>query len=114
MERLRRRADFLAAAKAPWRARPTVVVQRRARGDAGPPRLGFTATRKVGNAVRRNRAKRRLRAAAREVLHTVAEPGTDYVLIARPTTPDCDWERLLDDLRAALQRLAHRSGDPMP
>ena len=111
MERITRRADFLACSKAPWRARPSVVVQRRRRGDGGPPRLGFTASKKVGNAVARNRAKRRLREAARAVLYPVAEAGHDYVLIARPATVDCDWQGLLDDLRAALQRLARESGE---
>jgi len=107
--RLTRRADFLACSRAPWRAKPSVVVQLRERGDTadilGGPRLGFTASKKVGNAVARNRSKRRLREAAREVLYPVAKPGFDYVLIARPQTVSVDYTRLLDDLQAALQRL---------
>ena len=82
-----------------------MVVQLRARGDENGPRLGFTASKKVGGAVARNRAKRRLREAAREVLYPVARAGHDYVLIGRPATVDCDYTRLLDDLRAALHRL---------
>ena len=105
MERIRRRADFLAASRAPWKARPTLVVQCRDRGDAHPARVGFTATKKVGNAVVRNRAKRRLRALAHQHLAPAARPGHDYVLVARPPTPAADWARLVDDFQKALLTL---------
>ena len=105
--RLTRRAEFLSCSKAPWRARPTLVVQMRDRGDEGPARLGITASKKVGNAVARNRAKRRLRALARDCLAPHARPGHDYVLVARPATPDCDWASLQSDLGKALSIL-HR------
>ena len=61
MQRLTRRQDFLAAARAASQAMPGMVVQMRARGDDAAPRVGFTCTRKLGNAVTRNRIKRRLR-----------------------------------------------------
>ena len=57
MERLKKRADFVAAARAVSKARPGLVLQARARGDEARARVGFTATRKIGNAVRRNRAR---------------------------------------------------------
>lgn len=66
-------------------------------------RVGYTVTKKLGGAVTRNRIKRRLRAAAREVVPGHAAPGHDYVLIARPSAADRPWEALLDDLRAALK-----------
>jgi ribonuclease P protein component len=65
-------------------------------------RIGFTASRKVGNAVARNRAKRRMRAAAQERLPLVARPGHDYVLVARAGILTRDFQALLGDLDAAM------------
>lgn len=67
--------------------------------------VGFTASRKVGNAVIRNRAKRRLRAVAAAILPEQGRPGTDYVLIARAGTADRPYAQLLADLAAALRRV---------
>ncbi len=75
-------------------------------------RVGFTATRRVGGAVVRNRAKRRLREAARQLLPQLARPGCDYVLIARGGTVSRPWPRLLDDVKSALIRLAADLGAP--
>lgn len=89
-------------------ARGAVVVQSR---EAQPPTpataiaVGFTATRKIGGAVVRNRAKRRLREAAGAVLPLHGQAGRAYVLVARAGTPSRPWERLLDDVRQALQAL---------
>ena len=107
IERMTSRPQFLAAAKGVSEARGAVVVQRldRKDGDAAM-RLGFTATRKVGGAVVRNRAKRRLRHAARALAPHLGMAGSDYVFIARMGTADRDWDRLLDDVKSALTRLA--------
>lgn len=113
--RLKRRAEFLAAAAAnrKWVA-PGLVLQARACGAAAgafPARplicLGFTASRKVGNAVARNRARRRLKAAAAEVLRetAVADAVTDLVLIARPATVQRDYAALKEDFRRGLKKL---------
>jgi ribonuclease P protein component len=78
-----------------------------------PLRVGFTASRKVGNAVKRNRARRRLRAVASAVLERHAEPGMDFVLIARPATVERDYQALVGDLVAGLKRLKlYREGRP--
>ena len=107
IERLTSRPQFLAAAKGVSEARGAVVVQRLDRKDDDTTvRLGFTATRKVGNAVIRNRAKRRLREAARALAPQLARSGSDYVFIARMGTADRSWDRLLDDVKSALTRLA--------
>lgn len=113
---LTRRADFLAAARARRQARQGLTVQgrRRAAEEAGGEavRVGYTCSKKVGNAVARNRAKRRLRAAAREVLPRLGEPGWDYVLIGRPAeTAARPFERLCDDLRGAVAALHGRGDD---
>ncbi|MEE4117719.1 MAG: ribonuclease P protein component [Paracoccaceae bacterium] len=107
---LTRRADFLAAARARRAGTAGFLLQARRRGEgegeAGTARVGFTCSKKVGNAVTRNRAKRRLRAVVREVLPDAARPGWDYVLIGRPgATVDRPFPALLDDLRDALCRV---------
>ncbi len=109
MEHIRKRKDFLAAARARSQARQSVVVQIRDRGDDAAPRLGLTTTRKLGNAVKRNRIRRRLRAAARAVLGPRARPGHDYVLIGRQASADVSFERLLADLGKAVDKLQHEA-----
>ncbi len=120
--RLKKRPDFLkvAAARMKW-VTPSLILQARQRspqdrpipGDDGERRdpaaqavrVGFTVSRKVGQATERNRARRRLRAAATEVLPRYARPGYDYVLIGRRATLDRSYDRLVDDLRTALSRV---------
>jgi ribonuclease P protein component len=100
---LKKRADFLAAARARVAHSKGFVLQARDRGDDGPARVGFTCSKKVGNAVARNRAKRRLREIARLELPDQARPGWDYVLIGRrEATATLDFRRLRDDLGKAL------------
>jgi ribonuclease P protein component len=107
IERLKKRPDFLLAAAAAHAARGAVVVQARDREDQTPLiRIGFTATRRIGGAVVRNRAKRRLREAARVLLPLHGRPGHDYVFVARAGTTERPWARLLDDVKSALIRLA--------
>lgn len=98
------RADFLRAARAPRRAMPGFVLQIRDRADGDPAiRMGFTCSKKVGNAVARNRAKRRLREIARMTLPAHGKPGHDYVLIGRAGhTAKLPFDTLLADLRKAL------------
>ena len=109
--RLKKRAEFLAVAgtRRKW-AQPGVIVQLRrwegAEAEAGcDVRVGYTASRKVGNSVARNRARRRLRAAAAEVLGRRAAPGHDLVLIARGETISRPFADLVADLDRALQKL---------
>jgi ribonuclease P protein component len=71
-------------------------------------RVGFTTSKKVGSAVERNRARRRLRAAAAEILPEGGQPGTDYVLIGRKTTLGRAYADLRGDLAGAVRRLAER------
>jgi ribonuclease P protein component len=101
---LARRADFLKAASARRQGTGGFLLQARDRADGeASVRVGFTASKKIGNAVLRNRAKRRLRALAREVLAGSARPGWDYVLVARPeATVTRAYSDLRGDLEAAL------------
>lgn len=111
LRRLKRRPEFLrvAGSKRKWAA-PGLVLQV---GRAQPPEgdavaaecgLGFTVTRKVGNAVVRNRAKRRLRAAAERVFPLHASPGRNYVLIGRKGTLNRPFPALIEDMETALRR----------
>jgi ribonuclease P protein component len=105
MERLRQRADFLAAAtgiKAPAAA---FVLQARKRADDGPVRLGFTVSKKVGNAVERNRVRRRLREIVRLSGTTRMQTGHDYVLVGRKAALNVPFERIAEEFDGALRRV---------
>ena len=104
--RLKRRAEFLRVAKTGRKAAmPGLVLQAMAQPEPGSPaRLGFTVTKKVGNAVIRNRTRRRLKEAARLLLRERPVAGVDLVLIGRDTTRDRPFPALIDDLRRALDR----------
>jgi ribonuclease P protein component len=113
LDMIARRPDFLRVAKGSRAAAKGVVLQfltETASSDDAPlVRVGFTATKKVGGSVQRNRAKRRLRDAAREILGEHGVPGCAYVLIARPETLIRPFDRLKADLRWALARV-HEAG----
>ncbi len=103
--RLKRRAEFLKVAATGNRvATHGLVLQIRKRDDAEPARLGFTVTKKVGNAVVRNRTRRRLKEAARLLLARTPVAGADLVLIGRDATRARPFDELTDDLRRALRK----------
>ncbi|AZV76716.1 ribonuclease P protein component [Parasedimentitalea marina] len=106
MQVLSKRSEFLAAARARRQGSKGMMVQGRNRHDAEDIRVGFTCSKKVGNAVARNRAKRRLREVARIVLASHGKPGWDYVLIGRATqTAARPFDQLQTDLIQALKKI---------
>ncbi|MCA8867939.1 MAG: ribonuclease P protein component [Rhodobacteraceae bacterium] len=110
IETLQNRPDFLKANGGRRQGMPGFLLQARQRdadeADTALIRVGFTCSKKVGNAVARNRAKRRLREIARQVLPLEGRPGWDYVLIGRPNaTASRDFADMLAELRLALRKI---------
>ncbi|MBL6766733.1 MAG: ribonuclease P protein component [Candidatus Micropelagos sp.] len=105
LERLRIRPDFLAAAKGEKKPMPGLVLQARVNSDHNHIRYGLTASKKVGNAVARNRVRRRLRVAAEQILPHSGRRGFDYVLIGRQATLARTFRDLLKDLESAIKRI---------
>ena len=111
MERLRQRAEFLAAASGIKVPAAAFVLQARKRPDAGPARFGFTASKKVGNAIERNRVRRRLREVVRLSAASRLRAGHDYVLVGRRAALDMPFDRMTKDFEEALRRVhARRNG----
>ena len=113
MDHLKKRADFLRAARGVRRVTPSLTLETCPSPETGEMvRVGFTATKKLGNAVTRNRAKRRLRAAAAAVLPLSGKAGHDYVLVARPGTLTRDFASLREDLAAAITAAHLKQANP--
>jgi ribonuclease P protein component len=105
MERLRQRADFLAVANGARVNASAFSVQSRRRETPGPARVGFTITKAHGTATERNRIRRRLRELVKRAGVISMRPQHDYVLVGRRAALNRDFATMLDDLRAALERL---------
>jgi ribonuclease P protein component len=105
MERLRQRADFLAAASGIKATAAAFVLQAHKRADDGPARVGFTVSKKVGNAVERNRVRRRLREIVRNAGSNRIRSGHDYVLIGRRAALRVPFARIAEDFEGALRRM---------
>lgn len=102
-----KRADFLAANRGKRFARPGfVLLVHDRKDDDASVRLGITITKKVGNAVIRNRMRRRFRVLMREMLDGKGKPGADHILIGRSDGIEMDFDRLRSDLHMALARIA--------
>jgi ribonuclease P protein component len=105
MQRLKQRADFLAAAAGVKVPAAAFVLQALARGDSAVPRFGFTVSKKVGNAVVRNRVRRRLREVVRLSAALPEQAGHDYVLIGRRAALQLPFERMIADFAGSLKRV---------
>lgn len=117
MTTIERRSDFLSAsAKGKRFITGTFILQMLVRPEshpAGKPaRFGFTVTKKMGNAVARNRIKRRLRAAARKAATPLLVEGCDYVIISRQKALTCPFSDLLRDMEFAFSRIIHHKNSP--
>ena len=114
MARLRQRADFLAAAKGTRAPASGFVLQARKRPEDGPVRVGFTVSKKVGNAVERNRVRRRLREMVRLAPRGPLRAGHDYVLIGRREALHLPFARLAEDFAKALGHVHGKNAAATP
>lgn len=107
LARLKKRADFLriASLRRKWAAPGLILQAADAPSQADAIRVGFTVSKKVGNSVARNRARRRLKAAVAEIFPAEAMAATDYVVIGRHETLTRPYSLLLQDLRTAIKRV---------
>ncbi len=114
LARLTQRRDYLRVARKCRKAVMPGLVLQAARPDKATvgqgPRIGFTASRKVGNAVARNRARRRLKSAMNDVFAGHADDRMDYVVIARAATVTRPYDELIKDLRRAFAQVGPKSG----
>lgn len=106
LARIKQRQDFLRIGREgrKW-VTPLFILQAQAQIECADMRVGFTVSKKTGNAVKRNRIRRRLRALADTVLAVHAKPGTDYIFIGRAAAFDCGFEELQKNLLWALRRM---------
>ena len=111
VETIRKRSDFLSANRGIRVARPGFVLLARPNGGKGK-RFGVTVTKKIGNAVVRNRMKRRFRELLRAALPEIGLPDHDHVMIGREGGVERDFAQLREELAAALARAAAGKGDP--
>src|SRR4051812_38782331 len=114
MDRLRQRADFLAVANGARVNSPAFVLQSRRRDDGGPIRIGFTVTKKNGNAPERNRIRRRLRELVKRLGPVSIQPHHDYVLVGRRDALTRGFATMLDDLRIAFAKPARHTPNGKP
>jgi len=101
--RLKKRAEFLAVREGERRKGPLFLLEVLDRKDDGPPRVGFTVTKRQGNAVERNRMRRRLREAVRLSAQFAMQPGHDYVVVARRDALDASFSRLTSALKGRIE-----------
>ncbi len=105
LDKITKRSDFVKASKGQYIKTSALFLQKVKRDDKKNPRYGVTASKKIGNAVKRNKAKRRIRHAIKEVLPKYGKSGYDYVVIATIKTNKVSWNTVLNDLERAFREI---------
>ena len=105
LSKITKRSDYVKVSKVEYIKTPSLFLQKFKRGDKKNPRYGITATKKIGIAVERNKAKRRLRHALKEVIPKYGKNGYDYVVVATIKTNKVSWKSVLNDLEKAFREI---------
>ena len=103
--KITKRSDYIKASKGRYVKTSSLFLQKLKRDDKKNPRYGVTASKKIGIAVERNRAKRRIRHAIKEVLPKYGKNGYDYVIVATIKTNKVSWKTVLNDLEKAFREI---------
>ena len=103
--KITKRSDYVKASKGRYIKTSSLFLQKVKRDDKKIPRYGVTASKKIGIAVERNRAKRRIRHAIKEVLPKYGKNGYDYVVVATTKTNKVSWKTVLNDLEKAFREI---------
>ena len=103
--KITKRSDYVKAARGRYIKTSSLFLQKVKRDDKKIPRYGVTASKKIGIAVERNRAKRRIRHAIKEVLPKYGKNGYDYVVVATAKTNKVSWKTVLNDLEKAFREI---------
>ena len=103
--KITKRSDYVKASKGQYIKTSSLFLQKVIRNDKKSPRYGVTASKKIGIAVERNRAKRRIRHAIKEVLPKYGKNGYDYVVVARIKINKVSWKTILNDLERAFREI---------
>ena len=103
--KITKRSDYIKASKGRYVKTSSLFLQKLKRDDKKNPRYGVTASKKIGIAVERNRAKRRIRHAIKEVLPKYGKNGYDYVVVATVKTNKASWKTILNDLEKAFREI---------
>lgn len=103
--KITKRSDYVKAARGRYIKTSSLFLQKVKRDDKKIPRYGVTASKKIGIAVERNRAKRRIRHAIKEVLPKYGKNGYDYVVVATIKTNKVSWKTVLNDLEKAFREI---------
>ena len=103
--KITKRSDYVKAARGRYIKTSSLFLQKVKRDDKKIPRYGVTASKKIGIAVERNRAKRRIRHAIKEVLPKYGKNGYDYVVVATIKTNKVSWKTILNDLEKAFREI---------
>ena len=103
--KITKRSDYVKASRGQYIKTSSLFLQKVKRDDKKIPRYGITASKKIGIAVERNRAKRRIRHAIKEVLPKYGKNGYDYVVVATIKTNKVSWKTVLNDLEKAFREI---------
>ena len=107
IDKITKRSDYLRASKSKYFRSNSFIIQFYNRADTLGPRYGVTATKKIGNAIKRNKAKRRIRNLVKDLLPKYGKNGYDYVFIAKENLINEDWEVLKEESTSVLKDLKY-------